>query len=345
VKLLPRGRWGCALAFVVYVLLPAGAVLGMLWMIRMPGQSYRGPLPPLTDEEVAVRDRLARHVEALAGTIGRRHVWRPRALEQAGSYVEECLRGLELEVGTQAFEAQGETVRNIEAERRGLSLPEQIVLVGAHYDTVPETPGADDNASGVAALLEMARLLPPGQQARSVRFVAFVNEEPPFFRTAAMGSRVYARRCRERGEDLVAVLVLESVGYYADTPGSQSYPFPFSLLYPHTGDFAAFVGNVSSGGLVRRVVGAFRAHATLPSEGGAIPGWIPGIGWSDHWAFWREGYPALMVTDTAPFRNPHYHTAEDTPETLDLDRMARLVVGLAKAVAELSGPSEPGAAR
>jgi hypothetical protein len=345
VKLLARGRWGCALAFVVCVLLPAGVVLGMLWMIRMPGQSYRGPLPPLTDEEVAIRDRLARHVEALAGTIGRRHVWRPRALEQAGSYVEECLRGLDLEVGAQAFEAQGETVRNIEAERRGLSLPEQIVLVGAHYDTVPETPGADDNASGVAALLEMARLLPPGQQARSVRFVAFVNEEPPFFRTGAMGSRVYARRCRERGEDLVAVLVLESVGYYADTPGSQSYPFPFSLLYPHTGDFAAFVGNVSSGGLVRRVVGAFRAHATLPSEGGAIPGWIPGIGWSDHWAFWREGYPALMVTDTAPFRHPHYHTAEDTPETLDFDRMARLVVGLAKAVAELAGPSEPGAAR
>lgn len=334
---LPPGRWGCARALVLCGLLPAVLAIGLFCTMRMPGKSYRGPLTPLTDEEAAVRDRLSRHVEALAGTIGRRHLRRPQALDDAATYVEQCLRELKLEPGAQTFQVDGVPVRNVEAEIAGLSLPDQIVLVGAHYDTVPETPGADDNASGVAALLEMARLLSAGRHARTLRFVAFVNEEPPFFHTPFMGSRVHARRCRARGENLVGVLVLESIGYYSDARGSQRYPFPLNLLYPGTGDFVGFVGNLGSRGLTRNAVGSFRSHTQFPSEGGAVPGIVPGVGWSDHWAFWQEGYPAVMVTDTAPFRNPNYHMPSDTPETLDYARMARVVTGLARTAAHLAG--------
>jgi Zn-dependent M28 family amino/carboxypeptidase len=214
-----------------------------------------------------------------------------------------------------------------------------MLIVGAHYDSVPGCPGANDNASGVAGLLEIARLLAVHKPARTVRFVAFVNEEPPFFRSDDMGSRVYARRCAERGEQIVGALVLETIGCYTDAPRSQHYPFPFNLFYPSTGDFIAFVGNVSSRDLVRRCVGSFRSHAAFPSEGGGVPGWITGVGWSDHWSFWREGYPALMVTDTAPFRYPHYHTPEDTLDKIDFERMARVVEGLSHVVTDLAeGP-------
>ncbi len=168
--------------------------------------------------------------------------------------------------------------------------------------------------------------------------MAFANEEPPYFQTPAMGSVVYARRCRERGEQVVAMLSLETIGFYSDQPGSQHYPVPFGLLYPSTGDFVGFVGNTASRALVREAIGVFRASARFPSEGVAAPGALPGVGWSDHWAFWQEGYPAVMITDTAPFRNPDYHTRRDTPERLSYAPMARVVAGLERVVEALAGP-------
>jgi Zn-dependent M28 family amino/carboxypeptidase len=313
----------------------AAAVWYSVWT---PGRSYRGPLAPLTADEAGLAKRLARHVERLAGEIRERNVWKHEALEEAASYIEGELRDSgRYTVASQSFDVQGRTLRNVEGEIKGTSRPDEIVVVGAHYDSVPGCPGADDNASGVAALIELARAFVSVRLARTVRFVGFVNEEPPYVQTSDMGSLRYAARARESGERIVAMISVESIGYYADAPGTQQYPLPFRLFYPSTGNFIAFVANVGSRGLLHQAMRSFRSHARLPSEGAAAPAWIAGIGWSDHWAFWQHGYPAIMVTDTALFRHPHYHTVLDTPDKLDYSRMALLVTGLRLVVEDLAG--------
>jgi len=304
----------------------------------MPHRSYSGPFRPLSDEEAVLRDRLRAHVSVLAGDIGERNVWRSRALEASARHVERGLGDLGYLVTVQEFDVQGVTVKNLEAERKGNSVPEEVVVVGAHYDSIIGSPGANDNASGVAGVLEMARLLADQPLPRTVRFVAFVNEEPPFFQTDDMGSRVYASRARRRGERIVAMLSIETIGYYSEETGSQHYPFPLSLVYPNTANFIGFVGNHASRDLVRRAIGTFRTRTDFPSEGITAPEWITGIGWSDHASFWKEGYAALMITDTALFRYRHYHTPEDTPDKIDYTRMARVVMGIARVVAELARP-------
>jgi Zn-dependent M28 family amino/carboxypeptidase len=185
-------------------------------------------------------------------------------------------------------------------------------------------------------MLELARILGEEGHARTLRFVGFVNEELPHFQTEDMGSLQYARMCDRRGDRIEAMFSLETVGYYAEEPGTQRYPFPYGLFYPDTGDFIAFVGNMRSRSLVRRSIRTFRENATLPSEGAAAIGWLPGIGLSDHWSFWKQGVPAVMITDTAMFRYPWYHTGLDRPKRLDYERMARLVSGLAPVIRELA---------
>jgi len=321
-----------------------GAAVFVPWwvMLRMPGESYGGPLPPLTAEEAAGRARLEAHVVALAGRIGERHYARPEALEAAALYVEDELRALGYEVRRQAYRANGQDFRNLEVTVPGGARADEVVVVGGHYDSVVGTPGADDNATGVAGVLELARHFRGRRPARTLRLVAFVNEEPPFFLSDAMGSRVYAREAKRRGDRVAAMLSLETIGYFDDASGSQQYPPPLGSFFPDRGDFIGFVGNVASASLVRRCVGAFRAAVRFPSEGVAAPAQIPGVYWSDHDSFWKEGWPAVMITDTAPFRNPHYHGASDTPRTVDFDRLARVVRGIAAAVDELLG--EEGAA-
>ena len=306
-------------------------------MISMPGKSWSDPVPPLTSEERLIHDNLVRQVGVLAGRIGERNVWHPRELAAAALYIRETLEGLGYEVRTQSFESHGLTLQNLEIELPGNKVPEEIIILGAHYDSVAGAPGANDNASGIAALLEIARLLAGNSYPRTVRLVAFANEEPPFFYGEEMGSTVYATRSRQRGEQIKAMLVLETIGYYTDIPGSQHYPFPFSFFYPDTGNFIGFVGNLSSRHLVRRAIGTFRASTAFPSEGVAAPGWMKGIHWSDHWSFWQAGYPAIMITDTALFRYQHYHAATDTPEKIDYSGLARVTRGLADVVAELAG--------
>lgn len=322
------------------------AVLGLLalggvrYMTSMPGEPHAGPPPPLTDRQKDLAGRLRERVKHLAGDIGpRTAVGRYEALMRAEHYVSRAFFDLGYEPVRQAFEVAGKEVANVEAVLPGQG--RGTIVVGAHYDTVSHTPGADDNASAVALLLELAGIARKnGPFARSVRFVAFVNEEPPFFQTRDMGSRRYAADLRRRGVGLDAVVVLESVGYYGETPGSQRYPVPLSLFYPDTGDFIAFVGNLGSTGLTRKLTRLFREKAALPSQGGALPGWLPGIGWSDQWSFWKEGYDAVMVTDTALFRNPNYHRMTDVPETLDYERMAVLAEGLAEVLESLAEERE-----
>lgn len=307
-------------------------------MTAMPGASYRGPLNPLTDGEREICHQMRRHVEVLAGEIGERNLWRTAELEAAAKYIGDQLMASDYVVREHPHVVWDRTVKNLDVELTGRARPSEIVVVGAHYDSVIGCPGAGDNATGVAAMLELARLLEGRSLERTVRFAAFVNEEPPFCFTRQMGSLVYARDCKRRRERIVAMFSLETIGYYSDEPGSQRYPFPFGLFYPRRGNFIAFVANLSSRGLVRDSLGRFRRHAAFPSEGVAALGYLPGIFWSDHWSFWRQGYRAVMVTDTAPFRFPYYHTPQDTPDKLDYDRMARVVQGMADVVEGLAGP-------
>jgi Zn-dependent M28 family amino/carboxypeptidase len=326
-----RLAWAVRLAVVLLVILTA------IWFVTgMPGSSWTGPLPPLTGKHQLIHDNLKRHVAVLAGRIGERNVWRPEAMAAAASYIQESLEDAGYTVNVQPFTSRDLTVNNIEAVLPGHGAADEIIVIGAHYDSVADSPGADDNASGVAALLELARLLAGSTLPRTVRFVAFANEEAPFFYGDEMGSNLYAIRAQGQGERIEAMLSLETMGYYTDQPGSQRYPFPFSLFYPDTGNFIGFVGNLASRTLVRRVVGAFRASTPFPSEGVAAPSGIEGVHWSDHWSFWEAGYPAIMVTDTAPFRYPHYHAATDTPEQFDYTGLARVTGGLAEVVGVLA---------
>lgn len=306
----------------------------------MPGRSHRGPLPPLRPDEVWLEARLARHVAVLAGEVGERNVWTSGSLAAAAAFLEGSLRDLG-PVHRETWTAEGVEVANLWAELPGAALPDEVVVLGAHYDTVRGSPGANDNATGLAALLELGRLLSGQRLARTVRLAAFANGEPPFFGTAAMGSRRHAAGCRERGERVVAMVSLECLGCFSAEPGSQRFPRSLRELFPETGDFVAFVSDLECRELVRRTVESFRRHAGFPSEGIAGPRSQAGIGWSDHAAFWAEGFPALMVTDTSPFRYAHLHRPTDVPAELDLARTARVVAGLGRSLAELAGPLAP----
>jgi Zn-dependent M28 family amino/carboxypeptidase len=261
------------------------------------------------------------HVAALAAAE------RNTDLETPARYLEQAFLSQRLEFSLQEFISGGRRPRNIEAGSGD-------IVVGAHYDTVPGSPGADDNASGVAVLLELAALLK--NEKVPVRFVAFANEEAPYFYGPEMGSWTWAKRARERGETIRAMFSLEMLGYYRDAPGSQRYPPPLGLFYPERADFIAFVGDLGARDLVRRSIESFRRHAQFPSEGVAAPSFIPGVTWSDHWSFRRHGYPAIMITDTAFNRYPHYHLPSDTPDKLDYERMARVTLALAEMLRELA---------
>lgn len=307
------------------------------YMLSMPGRPHRGGLPPATVEVLDLASRLRTHV----GTIARapRNLQHDAALEEAARYIERSLQGLGYGVQPQDFAVDGSSVRNIEATRdaRINDGSAGTLVIGAHYDSYENSPGANDNATGTAAVLELARLLKDWRPVSTrVRFVLFVNEEPPYYRTPNMGSWRYAKMLSERSERVRGMISLETLGAYSDMPGSQRYPAPFNLVFPATADFVAFVGLPGSRGFLHDVIGPFRKHLAFPTIGGVAPDIVPGVGWSDHWAFHRFGFPAIMVTDTALFRYPHYHLPSDTPEKVDYDRLARIVNGLEQVIREIA---------
>lgn len=328
---LVRVGVGCGLALAL-------GVAGWAWMIRMPGASHRGALPPADAETKAVAAQLDLDLTHLVDAIGERNVdQKPLALAQAADWIESSLLAAGFEPTRQTFEVRQVPCSNVEVELRGDAQPSSIVVVGAHYDSAQGTPGADDNGSGVVALLALARHFARTTHPKTLRFVFFVNEEPPFFWGPDMGSVRYARRSRERNEDIRAMFALETLGHFDDAEGSQRYPFPMSAFYPDRGDFVAFVGNTDSRELVRRSVGTFRGATAFPSEGAALPDKTTGVGWSDHEPFWNQGYPALMVTDTALFRGTHYHTKNDVRAVVDTERLARITIGLERVIDGLVG--------
>lgn len=312
------------------------ALLGVYrTMIWIPGQSYRGELPPLTAAEEQLAAQLQIDVTAIA-SYPHNYVSYDELLKVT-DYIEGELATTTPNVERQNYSAQSQTFSNLIAEVPGQRHPDEIIVVGAHYDSVVGVPGANDNGSGVAAVLALARHFAQQPSDRTLRFIAFANEEPPFFWTENMGSLVYAKRAKEQGDNVVGMLSLETMGYFDDAPGSQRYPIGIlDRIYPIQGNFISFVGNLASSDWVRQVVKQFRQVAQFPSEGAILPNAVAGAGWSDHWSFWQQGYPALMVTDTAPYRYPHYHTPEDTPDKLDYEHLARVVMGLQKVIERLA---------
>ena len=307
-------------------------------MFYMPGDSYEGVLPALTNTEIELRDALKADVQTLATQIGARNSGHPQQLDAAKLFLEQRLTQSGYSVTQQAYQVRGKSYVNLEVERTGTEKPDEIIIIGGHYDSAFNAPGANDNGTGAAATLELAQLFANQSTQRSLRFVEFTNEEPPFFWTSNMGSLVYAKHLKQNDENIVAMLSLETMGYFSDAPNSQSYPFPLNLIYPNRGNFIGFVGNLNSGNLVREAIAAFRTHTQFPSEGVSLPAWIPGVGWSDQWSFWQQGYPGIMVTDTAPFRYPDYHTENDTPDKIDFDKFTQVVMGLSHVISELANP-------
>jgi hypothetical protein len=287
------------------------------------------------DDENVSRAELERHVNVLAVRIGERNMQVYPGLQAAAKYIEDEFRGMGYSPEEESYVVEGKTVRNIIVEKPGGTRSNEIILIGAHYDSLPGTTGADDNASGVAALLELAWVFVRYNNSRTFRLVAFVNEEPPYFQTGQMGSMVNAKLAKQRGDRIVAMLSLESIGAYYDAPGSQNYPPGLASLYPDRGNFIAFIANPSSKNLLSRTIAAYRNNAEVPADMLVAESSMVEAGWSDHWSFWEHGYPAVMVTDTAPFRYPHYHKSSDTPDKLDFDRMTSVVRALATAIRTL----------
>jgi len=313
-------------------------VLGAYWYaLAMPGPKHKGALPPLTIAEQKMAVELRGYVEAVASTP--HNTFYPEALEASAQRIEEALRSFGYEPRAQHFEADGIKVRNIEVviDPATSSDGASTLVFGAHYDSAGFAPGANDNGSGVAALLVLAReLRARPAPAKRLRLVFFVNEEPPHFKTETMGSLVYAKALAATGERVSAMVSLETLGSYSDAPGSQAYPHPFALVMPSVGNFVAVVGRLDTRSLAADVMRRFRESTAFPSEGGVAPDWIPGISWSDHWSFGRIGVPAVMITDTAVFRYEHYHKPTDTPDKLDYARLARVTAGIIRVASGLA---------
>jgi len=323
-----HSHWKVLVALILLILV---AVLTV-----SPTSTSAAAAPPLDE-------RLRAHVSAIASS--EHNTGTPLALERAAAYIETALTEAGYRPARQEYAAGGQRVRNIEVAVGNLApgkRPDRIFIVGAHYDSAPGAPGANDNGSGTAAVLELARLLKNVQLSAGteLRFVLFVNEEPPWFMGEQMGSMVHAAEMKRQGQPVQAALVLETMGYYTDAPNSQQLPPGLEGRYPSTGNFIAFVGTLESSSLVREALAAFRAHSEFPAEGLAAPAHTTGVTLSDHSSYNRHGYPALMITDTAFMRYPYYHTAQDTPEKLDYESMARVVNGLAKTFVALAGAKQ-----
>jgi len=310
--------------------------LALWYSVVFPRQPFSGPLPRLDQETRALAARLKTHVRVIASRP--RNLDHPAELEAAASYIERTLTDLGYRPGRQAYDVRGTSVRNIETviDPAAADPDTPTYVIGAHYDSPAGSPGANDNGTGVAALIELARALRPATPMRHrLRLVFFVNEEHPYGKTPDMGSYRHAERLKKSGETVAGMMSLETIGYFSDQPGSQTFPAPFGLIYEDVGNFVAFVGLPRARAFVRRVLRSFRSHTQFPSIGGVAPAFVPGIDFSDHWSYDQFGFAAIMVTDTAPFRNPNYHKRGDLPDTVDYESLARVTKGIERVVRDL----------
>ena len=289
----------------------------------------------LTPEENLTAKNLNRITTRLAQDIGSRNYVYYINMEQAAGYIFQSFKNLGYDTDIMVYRAKNQLFKNIIAQMPRTETSEQTLIIGAHYDSC-FNPGADDNASGIAGLIELARLLKPQKLNCRVKFVAFANEEPPFFRTDTMGSLVYAKNAKQTGENIKAAIILESIGYYREERFSQRYLPLLGPFFPNRGNFITLVGNFASGNIVNQTYSHFKKACAFPIEKLVTFSFIPGVNFSDHWSFWQQGFPAFMITDTAFLRNSNYHQQSDLPETLNYEKMALVVHGLKEAIIRLS---------
>lgn len=310
------------------------ALMTVTWMVVQPTWTSSGAssAPP------ALQAALRKHVHRLAVDFAPRVHTNLTQLNNASAYIESELRSTTAKVTVQRYSVTGRNFQNLIAQFGPDT--EDVIVVGAHYDVAGEQPGADDNASGVAGLIELAKALSTAQLKQRVELVAYTLEEPPYFRTANMGSAVHAKSLKAKGKRVSLMLSLECIGYFSDEPNSQQLLTPLmKAVYPTTGNFIALVGNYAEGDLSRRVKRSMQQATSLPVYSINAPSILQGIDFSDHLSYWNEGFVGMMVTDTAFFRNEAYHTEDDTPDRLDYKRMAEVVVAVAKTVlAEVAMP-------
>ena len=306
-------------------------LVGSWFWLTQPLLSSARPSPERTVDPL----RLQEHVRKLSIELSPRDENHIENLDRVAAYIKDEFSQTTALVSEQPYRVQGKSYRNVIAQF-GPESAERIV-VGAHYDVAGPFPGADDNASGVAGLIELARLLGRQQPPMRVELVAFSLEEPPYFGTTGMGSSVHAQSLRRQNIRVRAMFSLEMIGYFSDAPNSQHFPVGIlGALYPSTGNFIAVVGRLSDWSLVRRTKATMRNASLLPVYSINAPIFVPGVDFSDQLNYWHAGYNALMITDTAFYRNRNYHTAQDTEEKLDYKRMAMVVEGVYAAVAELT---------
>lgn len=301
------------------------------------------------------QDRLARQlsddVHYLCQQIGQRNMFTAESMYRTTEWITSRLRAAGYEPQRQTYELSGASVpsggwhpggvataENLSVELTGSNSGAPMLIIGAHYDSVAGSPGANDNGSAVATLLALAERMTGRPGRRTIRFVFFANEEPPFFLSEDMGSYAYARRLKDRGEQVEGMVALDGLGCYSDEPGSQQYPAPgLGWMYPDRANFIGMVTRLGDRSWLNRFHGAFERAGEIDSYAAALPSMVPGVYWSDHWSFWQYGFSGLLVTDTLPFRDQWYHSPGDTPERLDYRRMAQVALGLQAALRELAG--------
>lgn len=313
-------------------------LVGLVGMMIVGGCSSGGRVPGRA-VEMDVAGRLEADVRVLSEWYPGRSAWDREVLNASGMWVAGRLESMGYAVEFEAVaNGDGSEGFNVIAELRGTTHADEIVIVGAHYDVEVKTPGADDNASGVAGMLELARRFAGRPMARTVRFIGYTNEENSSSRGAKMGSFVNAQGCKDRGENIVAMMSIEMIGYFSDEPESQRYPFPpeqaaaLGLELPTVGNFIAVVGRFADQALIDLIGGAMVESGSVDVVPVALPAQIPALYRSDHANYWMIGAAAVMVTDTSEYRTPHYHRMSDTVETLDFVRMGSVVDGLEGAV-------------
>lgn len=305
--------------------------LGVLWFsISRPLISPPVRVTPRHDEARANAENLRADTHKLSTTFFPRDYRHPENLDQAAEWIAEEFKKSGQKVWMQEFQVGGKRYSNVIAESKAPgNLPRDSVVIGAHYDACGEYPAADDNASGVAGLLELSRLLSRIPLTSDITLVAYTLEEPPFFRTENMGSAVHAHSLVERGDRIRLMISLEMIGFFSDEVRSQTYPHPLlELFYPSIGNFIAVVGPMTRSQATRDIKAAILQATNLPAFSMNAPAWVPGIDFSDHLNYWNAGFDAVMVTDTSFFRNHAYHTPHDTYERLDYGRMSEVVTGV-----------------
>ncbi|MBS1957020.1 MAG: M28 family peptidase [Cyanobacteria bacterium SZAS-4] len=326
---------------IICAVIVLGTMAAFYWRVTwhlMPGQSFKGPLPGLSSEESAWRDFLSGHLDVLANQIGERNSKKYSALQKAADYITQQFKKLGYEPKFQEFDVDGQKYKNIEVELPGSDPDLAKVIVGAHYDSAIDSPGANDNASGVACLLELARALHGKSNARTIKIVALTNGEAPFQSTPNSGSYHYAQLAKSANAKIKGMLSLDEIGYYTDSPNSEKLPVNVFSYYPAEGNFVMVVADPQSANLCRSTVGEFRAHAKFPMEGiicqtSTNPQGMIG---ADHCQFWKAGYPAVMLTDTGSDRYPNVHSQLDNLSQIDTDKLSRVVGGLTSVVSSLA---------